>query len=167
MYSIIKKTLSALLVLCLVTATSTFTAFAVSDDNTGIHIPEIEISVYSPITDMLGCELSVNAQILFALTAHDSVRTQISGINQAPCEDVLTAHNKKINSIFALIYDYGINNLQDLSALRSSLQNECNIPSIQRNACSGGCIAYPVWVTINGVTRPGFACLRCGRVVII
>jgi len=165
MNSFINKTLSVAIIFGLVIVMGVLAVFAETNSG-GIHTPEIEINVYSPITEMFDCELNVNIQSLFEITTHEATHIQTFDILHVPCEDVLAAHQKRIDSILALICEYGIDNLHDLSVFLQTLQNEGNYVPIIQSACAGHCVVVPVWVTINGVRHPGYRCITCGRVFI-
>jgi len=166
MNSFMNKALSASIVFGLVIIMGVLAVFAESVNDVEIHISDTEINVYSPATDMPDCEINVNIRSLFEFTVRDVTRIQTFDMSRTQCQDVLATHQEQIDNILALICEYGIDNLQELSTLLQTLQIEGDYTPIIRNACSGGCALIPVWVTINGVRHPGYRCLGCGRVFI-
>lgn len=168
MNSLIKKALSVCVVLGLIIAMGAFAVFAESASTTGIHLPENEIIVFCPITDMLGYEVDADVQSLFLIVARDCERILSFNMNPAQCENSLVAHQKAIDNILALVCEQGIDNLQDFSTVLQILQNSGDYLPVFPFGCSTGCFFTPVWVTINGGTRiPGYRCIVCGRIVII
>lgn len=164
----IKKAFSASLVFGLLVVMGVLVVLAEPDYNAGVHTLEIGISVYSPITDMMDCEIAVNIQSMLAITAPNAAQMRMSDNGCIQCEDALAVHQERIDSIIALMCEHGIDNLHDLSVLLQSSQNQgCCALIVPFGGCPGGCYVVPVWVTINGVRHPGFLCMTCGRIIIL
>ncbi|MCL1878114.1 MAG: hypothetical protein FWF80_04585 [Defluviitaleaceae bacterium] len=73
--------------------------------------------------------------------------------------DMPTEQQEQIDKMLAIMYENGIDNLQDLSVF---------LQTIVPYSCPGGSCAFiSVWVTINGVRRPANMCTTCGRLVIL
>lgn len=165
MRKLIKKALSASIVFGMVVVMGAFAIFAETESNAGIHIPEIAISVYSPITDAVGHEISANAHSLFRFGSQYSARLRI--FDRVQCEDAYATHQEQIDMFLALICEYGIDNISDLIAILQTLQNEGDYFPIVPYSCGNNCKFVPVWVTIDGVTRPAFMCVVCGRIFFV
>lgn len=147
MNSFIKNAITTFIVVGLIVVTGVFAVFAESNNKVGVHTPSREISVYSPITDMIGIELSAN-DVQFT-------------IRQRQCEDAIALHQEQIDKILALVVENDISNLQELSTMLQTLQDETPL------SCPGGCKTIPVWVIIGGVRHPALLCTTCNKVYII
>jgi len=165
MNSFTKKVLSVAFMFVLIIVAGSFTVFAESDNEVGIHIPDIEIGVCSPIADMIGVD--VDAQVLFEFAAQNATQIQVFDNSCAQNGDVFASHQEQIDSIIATVHENGIDNLHELTAFLHTLQCDGCYLLITPHSCVGGCAFIPVWVTIGGVRQPALGCTTCGRIIIL
>jgi hypothetical protein len=167
MNSFMKKALSVSFAFGLIIIMGVFAVLADSNESAGMYIPDIEISVHSPIMDMIGHEITVDTQSLSAFLALNTARIQSFDINHTPCEDIIAAHQDRIDNILNLIFEHDIDNLQDLSVILQTLQSEGDYTTTIESACSSGCVLIPGWVVINGARIPALVCKICGRIFLV
>ena len=129
----------------------------------------VEITIYSPIADLIGHKVSADVASLDGVFNVDK-----SAMN----EEMVAAHQEWIDEIIALMEEHEVESYCDLSSLAERLQDLFAAPDmldcehgyipIMPFWCPGGvCRVVPVWIIIGGVAFAGVQCIDCGRAFIL